>query len=52
MMQKINWAFEDPSAFAGSQEERLAATRTVRDKIKEAVQEFVRQVETSTHLES
>ncbi|HNR21172.1 MAG TPA: arsenate reductase ArsC [Bacteroidia bacterium] len=35
--KKINWSFDDPSQFAGSHEEKLAATRIVRDKIREAV---------------
>lgn len=47
MNEKINWSFEDPSRFAGSQEEKLAATRLVRDKIKEAVLDFIRQVPTN-----
>jgi arsenate reductase (thioredoxin) len=39
--KKINWSFNDPSKFAGTQEEKLAATREVRDLIKHAVKEFV-----------
>ncbi len=35
--KKINWNFDDPSQFAGTQEEKLSAARVVRDKIKEAV---------------
>jgi arsenate reductase len=34
---KINWSFSDPSALTGSNEEKLATTREVRNKIKEAV---------------
>lgn len=49
MMQKIHWTFEDPSAFTGTHEEKLAAMRAVRNKIKKGVQEFVRQVEASVH---
>ena len=41
MKQKINWSFEDPSKFAGTQDEKLAATRIVRDKIKTSVLQFV-----------
>ena len=43
--KKINWDFDDPSSFAGTEQEKLAATRVVRDKIKEAVIEFIEQVE-------
>lgn len=39
--KKINWAFEDPSAFTGTHEEKLAKTREVRNKIKEAVLGFI-----------
>ena len=43
MQEKINWSFEDPSKFKGTDAERLQQTREVRDKIKNAVREFVRQ---------
>ncbi|MDQ3142765.1 MAG: arsenate reductase ArsC [Bacteroidota bacterium] len=47
MHKKINWSFEDPSKFMGSYEERLAATRLVRDNIKIAVQNFINEVSDS-----
>lgn len=31
--QRLHWGFPDPSAFSGSDEERLARTREVRDAI-------------------
>ena len=37
MHKKINWSFTDPSSLTGTHEEKLAATRQVRDKIKESV---------------
>ena len=40
-MNKINWSFADPSKFEGSPEQKLAATRIVRDEIKEAVKELI-----------
>ena len=42
--KKINWSFEDPSKFAGTMEEKLEATRIVRDKIKNAVKEFIQEI--------
>jgi len=39
--KKINWSFADPSALKGTHEEKLAATRVVRDQIKDAVQNFI-----------
>ncbi len=38
---KINWSFEDPSGFAGTDAEKLNRTREIRDKIKNAVADFV-----------
>ncbi len=42
--KKINWSFPDPSAFAGTEQDKLAQTRTVRSQIKEAVQKFIKEV--------
>jgi len=39
--EKRHWPFPDPSGFAGSDEERMARTREVRELIKAAVAEFV-----------
>jgi arsenate reductase len=39
--ERIHWDFPDPSSFTGSQEERLARTREVRDLIKASVQRFI-----------
>ena len=35
--QRLHWGFPDPSSFAGTHEEKLAATRAVRDTIAETV---------------
>jgi arsenate reductase (thioredoxin) len=42
IMKKINWGFADPSKFEGSYEEKLAQTRIVKDQIKEAVNQFIK----------
>jgi arsenate reductase len=42
--QKINWSFDDPSRFTGTYEEKLAATRQVRNKIREAVIALVKEL--------
>lgn len=39
--KKINWSFEDPSAFTGTHDEKLQKTREVRDKIKDSVKALV-----------
>lgn len=38
--ERIHWSFDDPSAAAGSPEERLSAFRTVRDAIRERLRTF------------
>jgi arsenate reductase (thioredoxin) len=35
---RLHWYFEDPSALEGSEEERLAVFRSVRDRIRDRVQ--------------
>jgi arsenate reductase len=41
--KKIGWDFEDPSSFTGTQNEKLARTRVVRDKIKRFVLDFIKE---------
>lgn len=45
MQKKINWSFEDPSQFTGTHEQKLQKTRVVRDQIKEAVLNFIKEHE-------
>jgi arsenate reductase len=35
---RLHWSFEDPSRAEGSEEDRLAAFRSVRDRIRDRVQ--------------
>ena len=41
--KRLHWSFEDPAAATGTNEERLAVFRLVRDEIKQALQQFVTQ---------
>ncbi len=41
--RKINWSFEDPSKLSGTPEEKLECTRKIRDMIKDAVKEFIKE---------
>jgi len=41
MHSKLAWDFEDPSGLGGTNEEKLAKTRIIRDIIKNAVLAFV-----------
>lgn len=38
---RLHWAFEDPAAFAGPEDERLAKFREVRDQIEAKIHEFL-----------
>lgn len=44
LFKMIHWSFEDPAAFEGTNEERLIKTRMVRDQIKRAVIEFIKEI--------
>jgi arsenate reductase len=39
--QRLHWPFEDPAAMAGSEEQRLAAFRSIRDQIQGRIQLFL-----------
>jgi len=39
--KQVHWAFDDPSAATGSEDERLAVFRRVRDEIATRIDEFV-----------
>jgi arsenate reductase (thioredoxin) len=41
---QMHWSFADPSSFAGTYEEKLAQTRTVRDAIKTKIEEWLKEV--------
>jgi arsenate reductase len=45
---RVHWSFPDPAAVEGSQEERLAAFRSVRDRIREKVRSFLQGVSVSS----
>ena len=39
--QRLHWSFEDPSAFAGPDDEKLAKFREVRDQIEQRVKSWL-----------
>ena len=39
--QRLRWSFDDPSAFTGTDDEKLTRTRVVRDEIKSRILEFL-----------
>lgn len=41
--QRLHWSFEDPAAFEGTEEEKLAKFRQVRDLIEARVREWAAQ---------
>jgi arsenate reductase (thioredoxin) len=40
---RLHWPFSDPSSFQGTDEEKLAGTRIVRDEIKQQIEDWVAQ---------
>jgi arsenate reductase len=40
---RLNWSFADPSAFTGTEQERLKQTIAVRDEIRAKVQEWAQE---------
>ena len=40
--QRLHWSFEDPAAFQGSEEEKIAKFRQVRDKIEQRIVEWLK----------
>lgn len=43
--ERLHWGFPDPSAFTGSDEEKLERIRQIRDEIKKKILEWVLQME-------
>ena len=41
MGQRLHWSFEDPAAIVGSDDERLAKFREVRDRIEQRIREWL-----------
>ena len=39
--QRLRWSFEDPSGFPGSEDEKLAKFREVRDQIEERIKTWL-----------
>lgn len=42
---RLHWAFEDPAAASGSEDERLAVFRTVRDQIEMRIVDWLQSLE-------
>jgi arsenate reductase len=40
--KRLNWSFEDPASFTGTDEEKLERIRVVRDGIKTEVENFIK----------
>jgi arsenate reductase len=37
----MHWSFEDPAAFEGSDEQKLAKFREIRDKIEKRIEDWL-----------
>lgn len=42
--KKLHWGFPDPSALAGTPEEKLAETRIIRNAIREKIRDFIQEM--------
>jgi arsenate reductase len=45
MGRRLHWLFEDPSAFMGSEDEKLAKFREVRDQIEQYIKAWLAEVQ-------
>ncbi len=45
MGTRLHWPFDDPAAFEGNQDQKLAFFRTVRDQIKAKIQSWLEETE-------
>ena len=41
VVKRLQWSFPDPSAVTGTDEERLAKIRIIRDEIKDNIRQFI-----------
>ncbi|MDD4527483.1 MAG: arsenate reductase ArsC [Candidatus Margulisbacteria bacterium] len=41
--ERLHWGFPDPSSFQGTHEEKIAATRKVRDEIEAKIKEWIKE---------
>lgn len=50
--ERIHWGFPDPSAFTGSDEEKLEKIREIRDAIKKRISDWLRELEAGEKLKA
>lgn len=43
--QRLHWSFEDPSAFVGSENRKLAKFREVRDQVEKRIRTWITEVD-------
>ena len=49
MGTRLHWPFEDPAAFEGTEEEKIAFFRAVRDQIKQQIEGWLDDFECDVH---
>lgn len=47
--RRIHWNFPDPSQLSGTDDEKIAATRKIRDAIKQKIEEWYESLRTDRH---
>jgi arsenate reductase len=48
--QKLHWPFDDPAAFVGSDEEKLAQFRLIRDQIDQKILAWLKEIEVTPQM--
>ena len=43
--KRLHWSFKDPSSLKGTHQEKLEATRIIRDQIKSQIEEWLSEIE-------
>ncbi len=49
--ERLHWSFADPAAIGGTYEEKLSGTRTIREKIKNKIIDWIKGVENDSLVE-
>ncbi|MBF0465686.1 MAG: arsenate reductase ArsC [Nitrospirae bacterium] len=43
--KRLHWGFDDPSSLEGTEEEKIAKTRVIKEEIKAKIQSWIKEIE-------
>jgi arsenate reductase (thioredoxin) len=49
--KRLHWSLEDPAAVSGTESERLAAFRRIRDQLQHKIQQFAAEATVESHMQ-